>query len=88
MRQILLGLVCLSTFAAAQNVLAIAPAHEMQGEASLSAAGSSFDVDFVSAETSYGRESAPAGTMALMVAGLAGLTIAGGRRHERGRNPA
>ena len=86
MRQILLALICLSTFAAAQNVLAVVPVTPSQ--ASLRAAEPTLAVDFVAADRSYGDDGPPAGTMALMVAGLAGLTVVGGRRHERASRSA
>jgi len=88
MRQILLALVCLSTFAAAQNVLAVVPVAASPSLASLRAAEPSLAVDFIAAGSSSPEEGAPAGMMALMVAGLTGLTIAGARRHDRASRSA
>ena len=63
MRQILLALICLSVFAFAQNVLAISPA----------------PTEGLMATPAPSEAVPPAGSMALLFAGLAGLTAAGRR---------
>ncbi len=74
MRQFLFALVILSTFAMAQNVLAIAPV-----------AGTASDVMLPVAQSeSIPTSEMPApSTVGLLVIGLAGLTAAGGRRTPR-----
>ncbi|MCR9094723.1 MAG: hypothetical protein NXI30_10950 [bacterium] len=74
MRQILLALVVLSTFAFAQNVLAISPAPRDLANAT----------PVASTAKTAGRP--PVGSLALLFAGLVGLSAAG-RRFE-GRSAA
>lgn len=68
MRQILFALVVLSTVSFAQNVLALAPAP--------------LDVAPVVTATPP-AEAPPMGSLAMLVAGLAGLTVAGRRIEGR-----
>ena len=75
MRQILLALVILSTFAFAQNVLAISPSPE-EDRLAVPATGDGAEVS---------DALPPTGSMALLLGGLAGLTVAGRRFEERGR---
>ena len=90
MRQTLLALICLSTFALAQNVLAIAPSVESgPGAAKLSMTIAHVaHAGFVSNPAGSSQEAAPMSAMALLLVGLSGLTIAGGRRHDRSRKTA
>ncbi len=73
MRQFLMAFACLSTLGFAQNVLAISPVSSdpVAGEATGVTLG----------ETAP----PPTGSMALLLTGLAGLTVAGRRIEERGR---
>ena len=67
MRQTLFALVILSACAAAQNVLAIAPGSLEVAQASQNASAAM----------------PPVGSLALLLSGLAGLTVAGRRVEER-----
>jgi hypothetical protein len=86
MRRLLLLIVCTVPLAAAQTVLAIAPAPGPSGLVSMHAPMTTEAV-FVSAPHAPGAGAAPVGSTAMLVAGLAGLTIAGGRRRERLQRP-
>lgn len=87
MHQLLLAIACLSTFVAAQNVLAIAPAPTTLSETAISAAGET-SPSFAPSESSFAALPPAPGTVGLFVAGLAGLTVAGGRRRAGGRASA
>lgn len=88
MRQILLALICLSTLAGAQNVLAIAPVPGDVSAPSLSAPADGPMQDFVASHSSFSGEVQSASSTTLLIMGLAGLTLAGGRRQARSRAAA
>lgn len=77
MRQALLTIACLSVLALTQNVLVVSPE---PGTAS----GSTETVASVSAEPAMAAvvQAPPTASTALLLAGLVGLTVAGGRRPE------
>ena len=79
MRSTLLLLASVSTLLLAQNVLAIAP-DDVAPTQTMSSG--SQEVYFVASRSSFGEGAPRPGSMALLVAGLAGLTVAGGRKAE------
>jgi len=88
MRPTLLALACLCTFALAQNVLAIAPVPTDLStgvEVSMTSPRVA-QASFVASPAPLPDEGAPMSAMALLMVGLSGLTIAGGRRHDRARS--
>jgi len=91
MRPTLLVLACLMTFTLAQNVLAIAPAQTsaaVEGQTSMTSPRA-VQASFVpSPKAAAPQDGVPMSAMALLLVGLSGLTIAGGRRHDRVRSAA
>ena len=87
MRSTLLALATLSVFALVQNVVVVAATPAPTGptaEAQLISADAEIPRPFFSPAPSESRRDAPApGTLSLFAAGIAGLTVAGGRRQER-----
>ena len=89
MRQIVLALTCLATFAMAQNVLAIAPAPITGDEQArlvdlamhAPERTSAGPAPLVTAHR-HADTAPPVSSTALLLAGLAGLTVAGGRRER------
>jgi len=87
MRQTLLAIACLGTFAMAQNVLAIAPAAISNKDDATDLIGASMKAataappPFVAARR-HADAAPPVSSTALLLAGLAGLTVAGGRRER------
>lgn len=81
MRPILLLIASVSTLLFAQNVLAVAP--DSVGPVHQVSAASP-EVYFVASHSTFGEDAPRPGSMALLVAGLAGLTVAGGRKAESG----
>ena len=90
MRPTLLVLACLMTFSLAQNVLAVVPAQSPAAIESQSSMTSPRRVQasFVPSPKAASQDGVPMSAMALLLVGLSGLTIAGGRRHDRVRNAA
>ena len=83
MRLVILGLVCLSTFALAQNGSAIAPLPELEERVAQdldpTEPASSGGIIVPSAPRDVSSEAASLG---LLLAGLAGLTVVGGRQRH------
>lgn len=84
MRQIFLAFTCLSTFALMQNVLSVSAQSARAGEF----VSSSTEAPGFSAVGHASSERPPTHSTALLFAGLAGLTFAGGRRPEAEPTPA
>lgn len=78
MRSTLLALACLSTFAMAQNVLAIAPLPGLESNPTLSPVEPASE--FKATPSPSAVDARQPAALSLLVIGLAGLTIAGGRR--------
>ena len=80
MRSILLAVACLSALALTQNVLVISPQPDAALHEGQAAVGSGMPER--AAVAGFSVDEAPTGSTALLVAGLAGLMFAGGRRDE------
>ncbi len=97
MRRFLTTLICLSTLAMVQNVIAAAPAaSSVPGAdglvaveyAEASAVGSLAGESLVVSPAAPDRDLPTSGTMMLLVAGLAGLTAVGARTDGRSARPS
>lgn len=82
MRQFLIAFVCLSTLAMAQNVVVATPL-AVESTLEISASSEGRDHSLVPTAARLEDERPNPTTMMLLVAGLSGLTAAGGRKHDR-----
>jgi len=88
MRKTVIFLVLLSAFAMTRNVLVVSAGSPASSAAELTAAASDRAMQFEQFGMSSDAAAEGPGTLSLLVAGLAGLMAAGGRRADRERATA